>query len=112
MSENGDSSPEINETQNFYNENKRKRKNKNNKNILINYRKYISITLFILIIFILCLLIILFFKLKGTEEDLKTLNGDSTLDINDILPKLKLKDNDFIPTKSQILESRELYMYK
>ena len=114
MSESSDSSPDINESQNLYNENKRKRKNKNNsinnKNTDINYRKYISITLFLLIIFILCLLLILFFKLKGAEKDLNALDEHSTLDINDILPKLNLKDNIFIPTKSQILESRELYI--
>ena len=98
------------ETVSLYNGNKKTKRKKNDNIIYNNYRKYISIFLIILIIFIISLLIILFFKLKNTEDDLDDLYEYSSNDINFILPKLNLKDNNYIPTKNQILESRELYI--
>ena len=107
---NSNSNIEINETETLYGENRRTKRRTYDTKVNNNYKKYISIILCLLIIFVVSLLVILFFKLKGAEHNLNIYYENSITNINDILPKLNLKENDYFPTKNQILESRELYI--
>ena len=61
----------------------------------------------ILIVFIL--LIILLFKIKLSEASLNSILNNSIKNISHIFPKANLNDN-YIPTKNQLLESRQLYI--
>ena len=107
---NSNSNIEINETETLYGENRRTKRRTYDTKVNNNYKKYISIILCLLIIFVVSLLVFLFFKLKGAEHNLNIYYENSITNINDILPKLNLKENDYFPTKNQILESRELYI--
>ena len=66
--------------------------------------------IFILIlIFIFCSIIFLLFKIKSSESAVNRYLDNSVKNIHDIFPKTDLNNN-YIPTKNQILESRQLYI--
>ena len=77
-----------------------KKSNKKNK----------SIFLFIIIIIIYTLIIFLLFKLKASEKIINKYLENPIKGIDEILPSINLKEDNYIPTKNQILESRELYI--
>ena len=73
--------------------------------------KRIKLILFILItiLIVFILLIILLFKIKLSEENLNRILDKSIKNISHIFPKANLNDF-YIPTKNQLLESRQLYI--
>ena len=72
--------------------------------------RYISFVLCLLIIFIFSLLLILFYKLRDSQVDISYYFENPIKGLNNILPKINLNNPKYIPTKSQILESRVLYI--
>jgi glycosyltransferase involved in cell wall biosynthesis len=80
----------------------------------INYKnpnkKNIKIYLFLIIIVIYSLIIFLYFKLKASEQIINKYLQNPIKGIDEILPKINLNEDNYIPTKNQILESRELYI--
>ena len=97
-----------NESDVFYNENKTLKKKQDIKPIY--NRIYFSLILCLLISLILFLLFILYLKLKNSDINVNKYFENKIKDINDILPKINLNDDNYFPTKKQILESRELYI--
>ena len=110
MSELDNSINSFNETSKLSSDFRTKKRMRKEKIHYNNYKKYISITLCLLIVLIFSLLLILFLKLKSSEEDINHYLDNSIKGLNDILPKINLNDDNYIPTKNQILESRELYI--
>ena len=103
-----ESSKDENESD-FFNLGKNKERRMQNIEPIIT-KKNLAVILVILISFIIILLINLFLQLKNSEVNVNKYFETPVKDINHILPRINLNNDNYIPTKQQILESRELYI--
>ena len=103
-----ESSKDENESD-FFNLGKNKERRMQNIEPIIT-KKNLAVILVLLISFIIILLINLFLQLKNSEVNVNKYFETPVKDINHIFPRNNLNNDKYIPTKQQILESRELYI--
>ena len=106
------SNNDKNELDSLYNENRKIKKGKKNDISLNDLKIYLVIIICLLIIFIILLLINLFYKLKGPEQ-IKNISDTTPLNnqiLEELLPKINLKEEKISHTLSEIFQSRELFI--